>query len=90
MRPDPSRSGTGKSRAASASRRAAPAVDPLVCFCNRVPQSAIEAAVQGGARSLAQLFDATWAGCGPCGGSCQPELQRLLGELTAQEAPDAP
>lgn len=95
MRVDPSRLASGKGRptghsAGAANRRRGAAVDPLVCFCNRVPQSAIEAAVRGGARTLAQVFDATWAGCGPCGGSCQPALQQLLEDLTEQEGADAP
>lgn len=56
------------------------AADPLICLCNRVPLSVIQAAMDGGADTLAKLFDDTFAGCGPCGGSCQPELQKLLYE----------
>lgn len=52
--------------------------DPLVCLCNEVPRSQIEAAMERGACTLAQIFDATWAGCGPCGGSCQPQIARML------------
>lgn len=77
-------------QAGSKPKRGAAPIDPLVCFCNRVPQSAIERAVQNGACTLAHVFDATWAGCGPCGGSCQPELQRLLDELLAKEPSHAP
>lgn len=54
--------------------------DPLVCFCNEVPRSAIDRAIARGACSLAQLYDATFAGCGPCGGSCQPHLVHILTE----------
>ncbi len=54
--------------------------DPLVCLCNQVPESAIVAAMDSGATSLAQLFDQTFAGCGPCGGSCQPQLIAMLEE----------
>jgi bacterioferritin-associated ferredoxin len=57
--------------------------DPLVCFCNEVPRSAIDRAIACGACTLAQLFDATFAGCGPCGGSCQPHLVHILGEALA-------
>lgn len=60
--------------------------DPLVCFCNEVPQSEIDRAIRCGARTLAEIFDATFAGCGPCGGSCQPDLQRILAER-AQRPP---
>lgn len=71
---------------AASSRRHAK--DPLICLCNRVPLSAIDAAMDAGADSLAKLFDATFAGCGPCGGSCQPELQRLLQLRHAAAQPD--
>jgi len=52
--------------------------DPLVCLCNEVPRSAIDAAIDRGAVSLAAIYDATWAGCGPCGGTCQPDIARIL------------
>ncbi len=52
--------------------------DPLVCLCNRVPRSALLRAMDAGADSLATLFDQTFAGCGPCGGTCQPAVAQLL------------
>lgn len=52
--------------------------DPVICFCNEIRLSAIVAAMDDGATTLAAVFDATWAGCGPCGGSCQPDLVALL------------
>lgn len=61
-----------------ARRSRRPDPDPLVCFCNEVRRSTIQAAIENGADTLAALFDATWAGCGPCGGSCQPDLVSLL------------
>lgn len=54
--------------------------DPLVCLCNQVPESEIVAAMNQGACTLAKLFDQTFAGCGPCGGSCQPQLLAMLEE----------
>ncbi len=60
--------------------------DPLICLCNEVPRSAICRAIGSGACSLAQIFDATFAGCGPCGGSCQPELAKLLYEEQAKNS----
>ena len=60
--------------------------DPLICLCNEVPLSEINAAIDRGACTLAHLFDATYAGCGPCGGSCQPELVQIL---TARLGPSA-
>ncbi len=55
--------------------------DPIVCLCNGVRVSAIVEAVDNGADDLSGLFDATWAGCGPCGGSCQADLLALLDVL---------
>ena len=52
--------------------------DPLICLCNEVPRSEVVRAIRNGACSLAKIFDETFAGCGPCGGSCQPELVQLL------------
>jgi bacterioferritin-associated ferredoxin len=47
--------------------------------------------MDGGADTLAKLFDATFAGCGPCGGSCQPELQKILYEdQLAKQQPQEP
>ncbi len=59
------------------------ASDSLICSCNNVSRSAIVAAIDRGACTLAHIFDATWAGCGPCGGSCQPEILRVLRERVA-------
>ena len=65
--------------------------DPVLCFCNEVRLSVIVRAMDDGAESLADLFDRTWAGCGPCGGSCQPDLLALLhdfhGPPKAEEVP---
>lgn len=61
--------------------------DPLVCLCNQVPRSVIERAIDDGACTLAQIFDATWAGCGPCGGSCQPEIVHILTERLSLATP---
>jgi bacterioferritin-associated ferredoxin len=54
--------------------------DRLVCLCNGVPQSKIEEAIKRGCNSLGKLFDATLAGVGACGGSCQPNLKKMLDE----------
>ena len=54
--------------------------DPLICFCNEVRRSEIVAAIRAGAGTLASIYDATWAGCGACGGSCQPDVAALLAE----------
>jgi bacterioferritin-associated ferredoxin len=50
----------------------------LICLCNEVSQETIEAAILRGCHTLGKIFDATGAGCGACGGSCQPTLRKML------------
>jgi NAD(P)H-nitrite reductase large subunit len=50
----------------------------MICLCNSVPKGSIESAIQRGCDSLGKLFDATMAGGGPCGGSCQPTLRAMI------------
>lgn len=52
--------------------------DKMICLCNGVPQSVIEDAIVRGCKTLSELFDATQAGVGPCGGSCQGRLIEML------------
>lgn len=52
--------------------------DPNVCWCNLVPKSKIETAIQNRAHTLNIIFDRTSAGVGACGGSCRPFLQKML------------
>jgi bacterioferritin-associated ferredoxin len=50
----------------------------LICLCNAVSQAEIEAAIERGCRTLGRIFDATTAGVGACGGTCQPILRKML------------
>lgn len=50
----------------------------LICLCNGVSQARIEEAIASGCTSLGRIFDATTAGVGACGGSCQPTLRKML------------
>jgi bacterioferritin-associated ferredoxin len=50
----------------------------LICLCNEVAQADIEAAIMRGCDTLSKIFDATLAGVGACGGSCQPTLRKML------------
>lgn len=50
----------------------------LICFCNGVSRGEIESAIRAGCQSLGRIFDRTNAGVGACGGSCQPDLRRML------------
>ena len=50
----------------------------IICRCNNVSREVIEKAIRDGASTLNELFDATNAGVGPCGGSCRRKLGPLL------------
>lgn len=50
----------------------------LICLCNSVSESVIREAIQKGAKDLGQVFDATNAGVGVCGGSCRPQITEIL------------
>jgi bacterioferritin-associated ferredoxin len=63
----------------------------LICLCNEVSQETVEAAITRGCNSLGKIFDATIAGCGACGGSCQPTLRKMLEAFqTTGTFPDNP
>jgi len=50
----------------------------FICLCNEVSQQTIEDAISRGCDTLGKVFDATLAGVGACGGSCQPTLRKML------------
>ncbi|MBO9667344.1 MAG: (2Fe-2S)-binding protein [Bdellovibrio sp.] len=50
----------------------------IICRCNNVSRETIEKAILDGARTMNEIFDATSAGVGPCGGSCRRKLAPLL------------
>lgn len=50
----------------------------IICRCNNISRETIENAITKGARTLNEIFDATTAGVGPCGGSCRRKLGPLL------------
>ncbi|MEN0060143.1 MAG: (2Fe-2S)-binding protein [Bdellovibrio sp.] len=50
----------------------------IICRCNNVSRETIETAIREGAVTLNEIFDATSAGVGPCGGSCRRKLKPLL------------
>lgn len=51
---------------------------PIICRCNNVSRETIEQAIREGCETMNQIFDATSAGVGPCGGSCRRKLKPLL------------
>jgi bacterioferritin-associated ferredoxin len=50
----------------------------IICRCNNVSREEIEKAILDGAQTLNEIFDATTAGVGPCGGSCRRKLGPML------------
>jgi NADPH-dependent 2,4-dienoyl-CoA reductase/sulfur reductase-like enzyme len=54
--------------------------DTIVCRCEDVPRSAIDAAVAAGARTPAMVKSVTRCGMGPCQGRlCRPVVEQLTG-----------
>lgn len=50
----------------------------IICRCNNINRQTIEQAILDGCTTLNEIFDATTAGVGPCGGSCRRKLGPLL------------
>lgn len=61
----------------------------IICRCNNVSRETIEQAIKDGARTMNEIFDATTAGVGPCGGSCRRKLAPMLEHyLTTGQFPE--
>lgn len=73
-------------RAGSYSSRRASCAPGTVCVCNLVTRDVIVAAVKRGCRTLDRVSAATTAGAGQCGGTCRPEIARIVEETLAGEA----
>jgi NAD(P)H-nitrite reductase large subunit len=65
-----------------------PAVRGLktVCRCNNIKYRTIERAIREGAHTLSQIAARTTATTGECGGSCTPDVQKMLDELAPKYA----
>ncbi len=50
----------------------------IICRCNNIDRRTIETAIKDGCKTLNEIFDATTAGVGPCGGSCRRKLGPML------------
>jgi NAD(P)H-nitrite reductase large subunit len=66
-----------------------------VCRCNNIKYRTIERAIREGAHTLSQVATRTTATLGQCGGSCTPDVQKMIAELapryvTAKPATPAP
>lgn len=59
-------------------------IEKPVCLCNKISKSEIEAAILRGCKTVQKVALATTAGAGQCGGSCQPEIKKIIDSLTKQ------
>lgn len=50
----------------------------IICFCNNISKDVISKAIKDGAKTLNEIYDATTAGIGPCGGSCRRKIAPIL------------
>lgn len=50
----------------------------IICRCNNVSRKVIEEAITNGAKTMNEIYDATNAGVGPCGGSCRKIIKPIL------------
>lgn len=57
-----------------------------VCRCNNIKYRTIERAIREGAHTLHQVATRTSATLGQCGGSCTPDVQKMIAELAPQYA----
>ena len=66
-----------------------------VCRCNNIKYRTIERAIREGAHTLTQVATRTTATLGQCGGTCTPDVQKMIEDLapkyaTAVVPPKAP
>lgn len=57
-----------------------------VCRCNNIKYKTIERAIREGAHTMTQVANRTTATLGQCGGSCTPDVQKMLDELAPKYA----
>lgn len=49
------------------------------CLCKQIPRSKVKALIRKGARTFAEIHEATGAGTGACGGTrCIPKVEQLI------------
>ena len=61
-----------------------------VCRCNNIKYRTIERAIREGAHTLTQVATRTTATLGQCGGSCTPDVQKMLDELAPKYVAPSP
>jgi NAD(P)H-nitrite reductase large subunit len=61
-----------------------------ICRCNNIKYKTIERAIREGAHTLTQVATRTTATTGQCGGTCTPDVQKLIDELAPKYVTAAP
>ena len=59
----------------------------LICYCHEVPEKTVAEAIQRGCSKVDQVSDATTAGIGACGGTCRPNIQRMIDDFAKLKKP---
>jgi len=69
-----------------------PAIRALrtICRCNNVKYKTLEKAIQGGACTIREIASKTTATTGYCGGTCTPDVLKMIESLRCASAPAAP
>ena len=57
-----------------------------VCRCENIKYRTIERAIREGAWTLSQVAARTGATLGQCGGTCTPDVQKMIEELAPKHA----
>lgn len=57
-----------------------------VCRCENIKYKTIEGAIREGAWTLSQVAVRTGATLGQCGGTCTPDVQKMIAELAPKHA----
>lgn len=60
-----------------------------ICRCNNIKYKTIERAIREGAHTLTQVANRTGATTGQCGGTCTPDVQKMIEELAPRYATTA-
>jgi NAD(P)H-nitrite reductase large subunit len=61
-----------------------------VCRCENIKYKTIERAIREGAWTLSQVAARTGATLGQCGGTCTPDVQKMIDELAPKHRAPAP
>ncbi len=56
-----------------------------ICLCLAIKEPPILKAIADGAKTTDEVADKTQAGLGPCGGSCRPDIQKLINTYKKQQ-----